>query len=135
MFDASVWLRLVVVGCGCSSTSKIAVVQNPEESYPTVHHAGNKEQQQRYCDVFHVGIPWLPERFGAYLNIGCHHFTSVNCAVFPCKAHLFSCPSNCCSIVRESCTLSSVIVMIALRPSPSALLRDGPGRRRTRAGV
>src|SRR5207244_8180866 len=46
-----------------------------------------------------------------------------------------SCPSSCCSIILGFCILSSGAVFEVLRPSPSALFRDGPGRRQTPAMV
>ncbi len=45
------------------------------------------------------------------------------------------CQNSCCSTVLGFCTLSSVVGIEVLRPSPFALFQDGPGRRRTRLTV
>ncbi len=59
----------------------------------------------------------------------------IGCSGFLRTVDPVSCPSSRRSAIPGLCILSSVEVIAVLRPSPSARLHDGPGRRQTRARV
>src|SRR6266849_3846063 len=59
----------------------------------------------------------------------------LGCLVFPCTADLSSCPNNRRSTILGFCILSSVRVIVVLRPSPSALFHDAPCHPQTLAMV